>query len=308
MVSLIFMKTIVIIVAAFCIMVPASSLLGAESYPYGKDQTVIGYLQEHTVEEGESLIEIARYFDLGFNEIDDANPTLNAFVPGTGASVTIPALWVLPDVDHPSGIVINLSEMRLYYFFIQGKSKVVRTYPIGIGDEGTDTPVGTFTVIQKAVNPVWYVPASIRKEKPELPRAVPPGPENPLGSHALRLSIGPVLIHGTNKPFGVGRRVSHGCIRLYPEDIPELYGIVPNGAKVTIVRQPVKIGVRDNRIYIEVQRDEHLKEFNYFNEAVRILTKKGFLKDVDMEKVYPVIGEKNGIPTVISLQKEGSEN
>jgi len=275
--------------------------MGADVYSYGKDQDLIGDIQIYTVNEGDSLIEIARTFDLGFNEIMDANPSLDAFVPETGGFVTIPSLWVLPDVEPRSGIVINLSEMRLYYLFAQGKSKVVETHPIGIGDEGTDTPVGTFKVIQKIVNPVWHVPESIRKEKPELPKAVPPGPENPLGSHALRLSLGSILIHGTNKPFGVGRKVSHGCIRLYPEDIPKLYSVVPNKTKVTIVRQPVKIGVRDKKVYIEVHRDEYLKEFNYLNEAVRILTKKGLLKQADMDRVYRAIEDKNGIPTDISL-------
>jgi L,D-transpeptidase ErfK/SrfK len=309
MVSLIFMKTRALITAALCIVVLASSLVGAEPYLYGKDQTLIGHVQIYMVKEDESLIEIARHFDLGFNEIADANPSLDAFVPGTDAFVTIPSSWVLPDVEPQSGIVINLSEMRLYYLYEQGKSKIVRTHPIGIGDEGTDTPVGTFRVIQKTVNPVWYVPESIRREKPELPRAVPPGPENPLGSHALRLSIGSILIHGTNKPFGVGRKVSHGCIRLYPEDIPKLYGVVPNGAKVTIVRQPVKVGVRDNKVYIEIHKDEKLKDLNYFNETVRILTKKGFLKDVDMEKVYTTVEEKSGIPVEITLEKkEGSKS
>lgn len=275
--------------------------MGADVYTYGKGQDLIGDVQIYTVSEGDSLIEIARTFDLGFNGIMDANPAMDAFVPETGAFVTIPGSWVLPDVEPRSGIVINLSEMRLFYFFAQGKSSVVETHPIGIGDEGTDTPVGTYTVIQKAVNPVWHVPESIRKEKPELPKAVPPGPDNPLGSHALRLSIGSILIHGTNKPFGVGRRVSHGCIRLYPEDIPKLYSVVPNKTKVTIVRQPVKIGLRDRKVYIEVHKDDYLKEFNYLNEAVRILTKRDLLKQTDMDKVYRAVDDKNGIPTDVSL-------
>jgi L,D-transpeptidase ErfK/SrfK len=299
-VSLISMKTGAIIIVVLCFAVLAPTLAGAEPYSYGKDRTLIGSVDIYAVKEGESLIEIARHFDLGFNGIADANPDIDAFVPGAGVSVTIPSSWVLPDVEPRSGIVINLSEMRLFFFFDQGKSKMVKTYPIGIGDEGTDTPVGTFKVIQKTVNPWWHVPESIRKEKPELPRAVPPGPENPLGSHALRLSLGSVLIHGTNKPYGVGRRVSHGCIRLYPEDIPKLYDIVPNGARVTVVRQPVKVGVRDGKIYIEVHRDEHMKGFNYFNETVRVLTRKGLLNGVQMEKVYRAIEKKSGIPQDIS--------
>ncbi len=301
MVSFIFMKARTVILSAFLVIIFASPLMGEEVYSYGKDRTVIGSIQNYRVKEGESLIEIARDFDLGFNEIADANPSLDAFIPGTDASVTIPTLWALPDVEPQNGIVINLSEMRLYYFFEQGKSRVVKTHPIGIGDEGNDTPVGSFKVIQKTARPVWHPPESIRKERPELPRAVPPGPGNPLGTHALRLSQNTILIHGTNRPFGVGRKVSHGCIRLYPEDIPKLYSIVPNGTKVTIVRQPVKVGVRDKKVYIEIHKDENLKDFNYFNETARILTRKGLLKDVDMEKVYQAMEEKNGVPADVSL-------
>jgi len=143
------------------------------------------------------------------------------------------------------------------------------------------------------------VPESIRKEKPTLPKVVPPGPDNPLGSHALRLSLGTVLIHGTNKPYGVGRRVSHGCIRLYPEDIPRLFQSVPNGVRVTIVRQPVKVGIKNNKVYIEVHKDK-LLNINYFNEAVNLLIKKNLLKRVDTEKMYYAITEKSGVPVKIS--------
>jgi L,D-transpeptidase ErfK/SrfK len=300
MVSFIFMKTGTVVLAMLVIFFSPPSLIGAEVYSYGKDVTVIGSVETYKVKEHESLIEIARKFDLGFNEIADANPTLDPFVPGTGVAVVIPRSWILPDVQSYSGIVVNISEMRLYYFFEKGKSNVVRTFPIGIGDEGKDTPVGTFTVIQKIVNPVWHVPLSIQQERPELPKTVPPGPENPLGSHALRLSLGDVLIHGTNRPFAVGRRVTHGCIRLYPEDIPNLYSMVPNGMKVTIVRQPVKVGVKEKRVYIEVHKYENQEKVNYFNEAVRMLTKKGLLKGVSTEKIYWAVEEKSGIPVDIS--------
>jgi len=266
-------------------------------------------MESYRVQEKESLIEIARKFDLGYNAIIDANPGLDPFVPGEDASVVIPRFWVLPDVEFQQGIVINITEMRLYYFFEQSKEKVVKTFPIGIGDEGFDTPVGSFKVIQKIVDPVWHVPASIRKERPELPTAVPPGPDNPLGSHALRLSLGDVLIHGTNRPFAVGRRVTHGCIRLYPEDIPRLYSMVPNGLKVTIVRQPVKVGVRGGKVYIEVHRDDTQSGLNYLNEAVSLLTKKGLLKAVSTEKLYEAVEEKQGFPVEISpSESKGSKN
>jgi L,D-transpeptidase ErfK/SrfK len=294
------MKIVTLISAALVFSFLAAPSISADLFPYGKGNTVIGSLETYRVKKNESLIEIARNFNLGYNEISDANPSLDPFVPGTDATVLIPRSWVLPDIEPQGGIVINISEMRLYYFLERGGVKGVKTFPIGIGDEGFDTPVGSFKVIQKMVNPSWHVPASIRKERPELPPRVPPGPDNPLGSHALRLSLGDVLIHGTNRPFAVGRRVTHGCIRLYPEDIPKLYSMVPNGLQVTIVRQPVKAGVKDNKTYIEVHRDDYQKGINYLSEAVRVLTKKGLLKDVSTEKLYRAVEEKQGIPVEIS--------
>ncbi|MFZ5996768.1 MAG: L,D-transpeptidase family protein [Nitrospirota bacterium] len=275
----------------------------AEVYHYGQDLTVIGEVGTYTIRDGdESLIELARKFGIGFNEIADANPALDPFVPGAGSLVTIPRSWVLPAVARYEGIVINLAEMRLYYFFKQHRSPSVMTFPIGIGTEGNDTPLGVFRVTEKTVHPSWYVPSSILRERPDLPNVVPPGPDNPLGTHALRLSLGSVLIHGTNRPFGVGRRVSHGCIRLYPEDIPKLFDAVSLGTTVTIVHQPVKIGVRDNRLFIEVHRSESdVRNLNYYDEAVRILEKKNFFGHaISKEKLEQALREKTGIPVDIS--------
>lgn len=275
------------------------SLASAEVFSYGNKNTVVGTIRSYAVKGNESLIEIARKFKLGYIEIVDANPKLDPFVPGESVSVTIPTSWILPDVSY-EGIVINLSEMRLYYFFKKRGSRSVITFPIGIGDEGNDTPLGNFKVVEKTVKPSWYPPESIRKEKPHLPKVVPPGPDNPLGSHALRLSLRTILIHGTNKPWGVGRRVSHGCIRLYPEDIPELFRLVPKGTKVTIVRQPLKVGIKGNKVYIEVHKDDTEKGFNYFKEATQLLIKKKLIRSINTEKLYKTIGEKKGIPVDIS--------
>ena len=292
------MNTRILLIMVFITVFFASSV-SAEVYSYTKGDTVIGLIQPYMVKGDESLIEIARKFGLGYNEITDANPDLDPFIPGVGMSVKIPTSWVLPDVTSYDGIVINLSEMRLYYFFTNRRSRLVNTFPIGIGSEGTDTPLGDFKVAEKIVRPRWHVPESIRKEKPALPRVIPPGPNNPLGSHALRLSSESILIHGTNKPYGIGRRVSHGCIRLYPEDIPKLFRSVPNGIRVIIVREPIKVGIKKNKVYIEVHKDEYIT-MNYFNEAVKLLRKKNLLKKVNTEKLYYAIRDKNGIPVLIS--------
>jgi L,D-transpeptidase ErfK/SrfK len=272
----------------------------AAVYSYGEGNTVIAWAQTYIVKDAESLIEIARKFDVGYHEIVDANPGLDPFVPGEGVSLQIPTSWILPDVTRYEGIVINLSELRLFYFVKSAGSKRVMTFPIGIGKEGFNTPLGRFSIIEKTVNPVWHVPESIQREKPELPKVVPAGLDNPLGSHAMRLSVGDILIHGTNKPWGVGRKFSHGCIRLYPEDIPMLFRLVPKGTKVTIVRQPVKIGERGGKVFLEVSNDTDAKNLNYFDSAILLLRKKNLLKDISREKLYEALRKKRGIPVDIS--------
>ena len=271
--------------------------VAADVYTYSNDSTVIGSLKTYKTRKGDSLIELARKFGLGYNEITATNPKLDPFVPGDGVTINIPTAWVLPVLPSYDGIVINLSEMRLYYF--PAKKSSVVTFPIGIGSEGKETPEGTFKIVEKTVHPSWYVPESILKEKPELPKVVPPGPDNPLGSHAMRLSERTILIHGTNRPYAVGRKASHGCIRMYPEDIPKLFEMVHNKTKVTIIRQPIKVGRINDRVYIEIHRDKEL-DINYFNEAVRLLVKNGLFQGVDKEKMLAAVREKRGLPVDIS--------
>ena len=272
----------------------------SRAYEYHNGTSVIGAIATARTKGDESLIELARKVDIGYSAITDANPSLDPFVPGSDTLVTIPSAWILPDVEPYDGIVINVSELRLYYFTRKGSSRLVRIFPIGTGSEGHDTPPGKYRVVQKVVKPAWHVPESIREEKPELPKVVPPGPDNPLGSHALRLSSNSILIHGTNKPWGVGMRVSHGCIRLYPEDISRFFPMVPAGTKVTIVRQPLKIGQREGKVYVEVHNDEFDKDSDYLAMAQTLLSKKGLLKNVNAEKLYRAIEEKRGMPVDIS--------
>ncbi len=269
----------------------------SQGYSFSNDSTVIGFSKTHQFQDSESLIEIARKFNLGYNEIISSNPNLDPFLPTPGATVRIPTSWVLPDVASYDGIVINLSEMRLYYFFYERGRRLVKTFPIGIGREGYETPLGQYRIIQKTEKPSWYVPESIRAEKPELPKVVPPGPDNPLGTHAMRLSLSSYLIHGTNKPWAVGRRASHGCIRLYPEDIPVLFELVKNGSKVNIVRQAVKVGIKNKRVFIEIHEDDI---DSYFGEAFALLTKNNLLQYIDNEKLYLALKQKSGEPVDIS--------
>lgn len=289
-----------IFIAVFFVAAALSTATAGEYYNFETD-SVIGAVGAYKIADGsESLIELARKFDVGYNEITDANPGLDPFVPGEGKSIIIPSSWILPDVNVYNGIVINLSELRLYYFFRRDGKTHLQTFPIGIGSEGTATPLGSFKVMQKIVHPAWHVPESIRKEKPELPLVVAPGPDNPLGSHALRLSLPSVLIHGTNRPFAIGRRASHGCIRLYPEDITKLFEVVPMGTPITIVDQPVKIGWKGGKVYIEVHRDSSMEAGAFMTKALSLLAKKHILGKVSSVKLIKAISEKSGLPVEIS--------
>jgi L,D-transpeptidase ErfK/SrfK len=280
---------IILLINSIFLFLAAAPVSAREFHLINED--IIGNVSMYTIKKDESLIEIARKFDIGFNAINEANPGLDEFLPGTGKTVKIPTEWILPDVRYRKGIVVNLSEMRLYLFPDKRPQSVI-TYPIGIGDEGKDTPVGTYRIIEKIVNPYWYVPESIRKEKPELP-----GSDNPLGTHALRLSLPTVLIHGTDRPYGIGRRVSHGCMHLYPEDIPQLFDLVRVDEQVTIIREPVKIGVGHGKIYAEVHSDGN---GNYLQEAINELIRKNLYEKVDLMKLSRVVEKTNGIPTDIT--------
>ena len=259
---------------------------------------VIGGLQQHTVGINESLIEIARRFDLGYNSIVDANPGVDPFLPGPGTIVTIPTAWILPVTTARPIIVVNLPEYRLYYFPKEFTGTVV-TFPLGIGDEGTDTPVGNYTVVEKLINPYWYVPRSMRGKGTVWPRVVPPGPGNPMGSHALRLSRDSILIHGTNRPWGIGRRSSHGCLRLYPEDIVTLFDLAQKGMRVLILNQPVKIGTRGDRVFVEVHRYEG--EEPTVGEAMHMLSDSNLIVRTDFSKLIQAFAEKKGVPVDVTL-------
>lgn len=282
----------------FALPAPASEPL-EERFLLSSQESVVGTVQIYQIKPGESLLEVARAFRLGYNQIIQANPALDPFFPGT-VPVVVPTSWIVPEAPKKKGILINVSEMRLYHYSSDSGQDRVVTYPVGIGSDGTDTPLGTFSIIEKIENPTWRVPASIRRENPELPKIVPPGDDNPLGSHALRLSLGDVLIHGTNRPWGIGRKATHGCVRLYPEHIPSLFALASVGTPVTIVRQPVKVGVAGGKIYIEVHRDETLKGFDYRHEALRLLRKKNLLAKTDREKLSQAIKKKQGYPVEIS--------
>ncbi len=209
---------------------------------------VIGTLDFHLTSKGETLLDLARAWKLGILELMAANPAVDPWVPKPGTPLVVPTQHVLPDAPR-EGIVINLGELRLYVFDRDG---AVRTFPIGVGRTGYVTPIGRTTVVRKQEDPTWYPTETTRADDPTLPAAVPPGPDNPMGAYALYLGWPTYAVHGTNKPWGVGRLISRGCIRLYPEDIAALYPTVKLGMPVTTVSQAVKLGWRQDALYLEV--------------------------------------------------------
>ncbi|HEU4618419.1 MAG TPA: L,D-transpeptidase family protein, partial [Gammaproteobacteria bacterium] len=252
---------------------------------------------------------IARVYDVGYEAVRHANPGVDAWLPGEGTPVYLPTRSILPDAPR-DGIVVNLPAMRLFYFRREpakdgeGARLSITSRPIGIGREGWETPIGEAKVTQKVRDPVWYPPASVRKEHAEngdpLPAIVPAGPDNPLGRHALLLSLPGYLIHGTNKPAGVGMRVSHGCIRLYPEDIAALFDAVPVGTHVTIVNQPALAGWADGELYLEVhpplEDDRDLAADA--ESAIAAAIERAGLPDVALNRaaIERVVAERRGIP------------
>lgn len=213
-----------------------------------QELTAFGGVQTYAAAKEETLLDIARAHKIGFVEMRAANPDVDPWLPGEGREITIPAHHLLPDAPR-EGLVVNLGEMRLYYFEEKGQPPV--TFPIGVGRDGMKTPLGQTTIERKTEGPNWYPTPRMRREDPTLPKVVKAGANNPLGSHALYLGWPTYLIHGTNKPWGVGRRVSSGCIRLYPEDIANLFTMVPKGTKVTVVDQPVKFGWIGGELFME---------------------------------------------------------
>lgn len=220
------------------------------------DQDVVGKVQVTVSRKEDTFADIARRFNVGYTELVRANPKVDPWLPGEGTEIVLPTEFILPDAPR-EGIVLNLAQMRLYYFPKPKKDGPVEvvTHPIGIGKVGWATPEGTTKVVSHVKDPVWTPPVSVRKEHAKdgdiLPATVPPGPDNPLGRHMMRLGWPSYLMHGTNKPPAVGMRASAGCVRLYPEDIALIYEAVPDGTKVTVVNQPVLLGWHGDRLLVQ---------------------------------------------------------
>jgi L,D-transpeptidase ErfK/SrfK len=305
----------------------------AAEYWLAEGDEVFGEVRVVEARFEDTFVSLARTYNVGYEELRHANPGIDAWLPGEGTKITIPSRYVLPRAPR-RGVVVNVAELRLYYFPADsgepppgaplGARRVI-THPISVGRMDWSTPLGTTTITSKVANPSWYPPQSIRDEHAErgdiLPRIVPPGPDNPLGEHSLRLGLPGYLIHGTNRPSGVGMRVTHGCVRMFPEDIESLFKTVPTGTTVNIVNQPVKIGwTVDGTLYLEAHAV--LSESDVDGEGVaaavveEVVAQESPLTslmrayiaatderrvDLDWDVAERVAQTGNGIPEVISI-------
>lgn len=293
---------------------PAAAVAPAEPKPLpttrfeidGSGGNVIGQLQVIRSRQKDTFIDIAQAYHLGYDELVEANPKIDPWLPGDGTEILLPTRFVLPEAAR-KGLVLNIAAKRLFYYPVArpGERPLVYTYPISIGREGWATPLGVTKVIEKIRDPVWHVPVSVRKEHAAdgdpLPAMVPPGPDNPLGKLAMRLAIsGDYLIHGTNKPAGIGMRMSHGCIRMNPDDIEWLFDQVQVGIQVRLVNQPVLIGIVDDDVLLESHpplEEDRKSRADWLKRQIAATTRKlPGATPVDPARVARISGEKRGTP------------
>ena len=272
------------------------------------DASLVGRHQVYIARHEDTLLDIARRFAMGLAELRLANPGVDTWIPGEGAAIRLPSRFVLPDAPH-SGLVINVAEMRIYYY--QEDRSEVRTWPISIGRVGWETPLGETRIVRKKANPTWYPPESIREEAAmngdPLPRVVGPGPDNPLGTHALYLGFPQYLIHGTNKPYSIGMRVSHGCVRMYPEHIVELFGLVEPETPVTLVHQGVKAGWSGDELYLEVHPDVGVPDeesrpsmTEVVSSLIAATSDSGLPQNLDWRRIEETLATASGVPVAVA--------
>lgn len=280
------------------------------------DQDIVGHVQITKAFKEDTLSDIARRFNIGYEEIVRANPGVDPWLPGEGKPIILPTEYILPNAPR-EGVIINVAAMRIYYFppHKATEPQVVITHPIGIGKVGWKTPEGVTKIVRRQKDPVWHVPVSVIKEHKEngedLDAVVGPGPDNPLGRYAFYLAWPSYLIHGTNKPAGVGLRSSHGCIRLYPEDIESFFDMIPVGTQVRVVNQPFLFGWQDGELYMQASGELKDEDANGATQAQPDEVPKALMKRVDKQVKYhdstlnvdlvnELAHDPRGVPVVVS--------
>ncbi len=271
-------------------------------------QTVIGNSQAYTIKAGDTFLEISRKFDVGYNELVAAHPELDPWVPQPGVSIVIPTEWVLPKGPY-KGLVLNIPEMRFYYYVPSprrgAESSTVITYPVGLGRRDWQTPQGSFRIRGKTRNPTWVIPESIREERYRETGATDTAirggdPQNPLGHYRIELTLPSYAIHGTNKNWGIGMQVSHGCVRMFPEDIKAFFPLVAVGGGGRFTYEPVKVGVQGGRVIVEVHEDIYGVSPWPWMQAQERISEMGLTRYVDSELLEAAVEAQSGVPTDVS--------
>lgn len=260
--------------------------------------SVTGELGRTRVAPGESLIELAYREKVGFDMLANSNRQHDPWTPSTGTEIILPRRAILP-FGAQRGIVINMAELRLYHIYDRAGEPEIVLYPLGIGREGRETPEGTYRIVMKKEQPDWRVPAGLRESDPSLPAIVPPGPRNPLGAFWLGLSAPGYGIHGTNRPYGVGRRVSYGCLRMYPEDIAFLYAQVATDTPVIITYQPIKAAWLNEDLLLEVHPDYLHRLADPFQQALTVISRTGWPGEIDYARVRQVVETAGSLPEIV---------
>ncbi len=252
----------------------------------------------YVLKERDTLVDLAVTFKVGYQALLLANPGIDPWVPPPATKIRLPYKIIIPEdfiLKNPNYILINLPEMRLYYF----QKEAFLTFPIGIGDEGKLTPTGSYQIARKKERPFWYPTESIRREEPDLPEVVPPGPENPMGDYALYLDKGLYAIHGTNKAYSIGRRTTHGCFRLYPEDIERLFKLVPLKTDVFVIYEPYKLAIEEDSIYLQAFPDIEKRvssPFQYILQKLEGLTQpKGLTYRINLLTLEEILSQPDGL-------------
>jgi L,D-transpeptidase ErfK/SrfK len=262
--------------------------------------TVVGTPQRHVIQKGEDLLEIARHYGLGYNSIGMMHRDWDPFLPPVGTEIMIPTQWIVPEF-RGQNMIVNTGAMRLY-FFTQNAAQVY-TFPIGMGVLDFKTPAGNFRVTEKKVKPAWHIPKSLQAKYGMA--VMPPGPDNPLGDYKLTLSWGDYGIHGTAMPWGVGRLVSHGCTRMYPEHIKALFPLVPVGTGVTYIYEPALVGFKNGRVYLSVHEDYYFRIRSMIFHVLSLLESRGLTGLVNLTRVMQAVEEQTGVAMDISRGGEG---
>lgn len=273
-----------------------TSLIFLASTLYSLSSEIIGSSNYHIVKRGDTIKKISSMYGVSYNQILNTNPLKDPDKLSPGQKLVISSEKIIPKKIY-NGLIINIPEYSIYHF---KNGILINTYSIAIGKKNWQTPRGRFFVDNKALNPTWRIPPRMARKLKTRNKSVPPGPENPLGKYWIGLSLPHIGIHSTNKPYSIGKALSHGCMRLLPKDAEELFKTLNVGTQGEIIYEPVKVAKKNGKIYIEVHTDVYKLNDDLLPHTIRFLKRERLYNLVDLELVKDALNQKNGIPINIS--------